>query len=139
MSGVPYGPHGEIACRLEGAGVAVHAVLFRLSETFHLLRVGCRKQHVRLHCARLAAREDRTQAEGGSRGACTHTCCGPVVYERGVVTPVSGVPYRPHGETACRLEGADVATHPVPFRLGETFHLLRVGCGKQHIRLNCAR
>ena len=66
VSGVPYRPHGEIACRLEGAGVAVHPVPFRLSETFHLLRVGCREQHVRLHCARLAAWEDRTQAEGGS-------------------------------------------------------------------------
>ena len=110
--------------------MAVHPVPFRLSETFHLLRVGCREQHVRLHCARLAAWEDRTQAEGGSREARTHTGCGPVEYEKGVVTLVSGVPYRPHGETTCRLEGADVATHPVPFRLGETFHLLRVECGK---------
>jgi len=53
-----------------------------------------------------------------------------VEYEKEVVTLVSEVPYRPHRETTCRLEGADVASHPVPFRLGETFHLLRVECGK---------
>ena len=51
-------------------------------------------------------------------------------YEKEVVTLVSEVPYRLHRETTCRLEGADVAIHPVPFLLGETFHLLRVECGK---------
>ena len=59
-----------------GADVAAHPVPFWLAETFHLLKAECKKQHVRLHCALQAAREDRTQAEGGSRGACTHTCCG---------------------------------------------------------------
>ena len=76
VSVVPYRPRGKTACRLEGADVVIHPVPFRLGETFHLLRVGCGKQHIRFHCARQAAREDRTQAEGGSGGACTHTCCG---------------------------------------------------------------
>ena len=58
--------------------------------------------------------------------------------QRGVVTTVSGVLYRPHGKIACRLEGADVAAHPVPFWLGETFHLLRVACRRQHVRIHCA-
>ena len=109
--------------------MAVHPVPFRLSETFHLLRVGCREQHV---CSTVPVWL-RGRIARRLKGAAEKNAPTRVVVQWNTRRKWSRSCLKcPTGctETTCRLEGADVASHPVPFHLGETFHLLRVECGK---------